>query len=323
MTEKNFKIVFLGTPEFAVPSLEILLKNNYNVVGIVTAPDKPSGRGLQLTPSVVKKFALQHNLKIFQPENLKDPKFLNDIKSLTLGLMIVVAFRMMPLELWQMPRMGTFNLHASLLPQYRGAAPINRAIMNGEKETGVTTFFLKHQVDTGNILFREKVLIDENETAGELHDRLMITGAELVLKTVQAIEEGTAKEIPQSTLITENEFLKTAPKIFKEDCRIDWNKTMTAIHNHIRGLSPCPAAFTHLISPEGENVMVKIFKSRPDFSSEKTKAGTIITDSKTFLKIACGDGWIRILEMQLPGKKKLAVEEMLRGFAITNKWKVE
>lgn len=322
MTVKNLKIVFLGTPGIAVPSLEILLKNNYNVVGVVTAPDKPSGRGLQLASSAVKQIALQHRLKVFQPENLKDKIFLNEIKSLAPDLMVVVAFRMMPQELWQLPPMGTFNLHASLLPHYRGAAPINRAIMNGEKETGVTTFFLKHQVDTGNILFSEKVLIDENETAGELHDRLMITGAQLVLKTVNAIEKGMAKEIPQSTLITENEFLKTAPKIFKEDCRIDWNKTMAEIHNHIRGLSPYPAAFAQLISPEGEIISVKIYKSRTDFSLEKSKPGTVFTDSKTFLKISCADGWIKILEMQLPGKKKFPVEEVLRGFGITGEWKV-
>lgn len=321
MPAKNFKIIFFGTPEFAVPSLEILLKNSCNVVGVVTAPDKPSGRGLQLTPSAIKKFAVENSLKIFQPGNLKDKTFLNEIKSLEPDLMIVVAFRMMPDELWQLPRLGTFNLHASLLPHYRGAAPINRAIMNGEKETGVTTFFLKKQIDTGNILLQEKISIGENEPAGELYERLMINGAKLVLKTVQAIEAGVVKEIPQSGLITENEFLKTAPKIFKEDCRIDWSQSMAEIHNHIRGLNPYPVAYTHFVSTEGKNVIVKIYKSHPDFSLEKTNPGTISTDSKTFLKIACSNGWIKILEMQLPGKKKLAVEEVLRGFIITDEWK--
>jgi methionyl-tRNA formyltransferase len=316
------KIIFLGTPEFAIPSLEILLKNNYQIAGVVTAPDQPSGRRLQLTQSAIKKFAVANNLRVFQPVKLKDDIFLNDIKNLNADLQIVVAFRMMPKELWQMPRLGTFNLHASLLPQYRGAAPINRAIMNGEKETGVTTFFLKHEVDTGNILFREKVSIDENETAGELHNKLKITGAELVLKTVKAIEENNYKEISQLELIKTGEQLKTAPKIFKEDCKISWNQNIEAIHDHIRGLTPYPGAFTEIISPDHQIYSCKIFKSEKEVSSFNTAFGKIETDSKTFLKIAGTNGFIKINELQVAGKKKLSVDELLRGFKITNDWKI-
>ncbi|MEO5571628.1 MAG: methionyl-tRNA formyltransferase [Bacteroidia bacterium] len=321
MAERKLKIIFLGTPEFAVPSLEILLKNRYEIAGVVTAPDQPSGRGLQLTPSAIKKFAVENNLRIFQPEKLKDEDFLNEIRKLNPDLQIVVAFRMMPKELWQLPRLGTFNLHASLLPQYRGAAPINRAIMNGEKETGVTTFFLKHEVDTGNILFREKVSINENETAGELHDKLKLIGAELVLKTVKAIEENNYKEISQSELTRVDEQLKPAPKIFKEDCRINWDQNIETIHNYIRGLSPYPAAFTEIISSDHQKHFVKIFKSEQEASSAHTVPGKMETDGKTFLTIAGKNGFLKITELQLQGRKKLLVEELLRGFKITNDWK--
>jgi methionyl-tRNA formyltransferase len=321
MADRKLKIIFLGTPEFAVSSLEILLKNNYEIAGVVTAPDQPSGRGLQLTQSAVKKFALQHHLKIFQPVKLKDEQFLGEIKKLNADLFIVVAFRMMPKELWQMAPLGTFNLHASLLPQYRGAAPINRAIMNGEKQTGVTTFFLKHEVDTGNILLQEKVSIGENETAGELHDKLKIAGPELVLKTVKAIETNNYKEVSQTELLNENEQLKTAPKIFKDDCRINWNQNIEIIHNHIRGLSPYPAAFTEIISPDKQIYLVKIFKSEKEISATATSAGKLETDGKTFLKISGTNGFIKIPEIQLQGKKKLLAEEFLRGFKISNDWK--
>ncbi len=321
MAEKKLKIIFLGTPEFAVPSLEILLENNYEIAAVVTVPDQPSGRGLQLNPSAVKKAALAHNLKIFQPGKLKDENFLNELRILDADLFVVVAFRMMPKELWQMPRSGTFNLHASLLPQYRGAAPINRAIMNGETETGVTTFFLKHEVDTGNILFREKVTIGENKTAGELHDKLKMIGAELVLKTVNAIGSQNFKEIPQSELVPDNVSLKTAPKIFKEDCKINWNQNIESVHNHIRGLSPYPAAFTEIVSPDQQPYLVKIFKSEKELFNG-TSPETIETDGKTFLKIAGRNGFVQIHEIQLQGKKKLLTEEFLRGFKLSNKWKV-
>ena len=323
MKEKKLRIVFLGTPGFAVPSLEILLKNNYEIAGVVTAPDQPSGRGLQLTSSAIKMFALGNSLRIFQPEKLKEENFLSELKKLNADLQIVVAFRMMPKELWQMPRLGTFNLHASLLPHYRGAAPINRAIMNGEKESGVTTFFLKHEVDTGNILFREKVLIDENETAGALHDKLKMIGGDLVLKTVKAIEENNYTEIPQSELIRKDEKLKTAPKIFREDCKINWNRDIEVIHNQVRGLSPYPAAFTEIVSPvEATRFLIKIFKSEKEISSVNTFPGKIETDGKTFLKIAGKNGYIKAAELQLQGKKKLFAGEFLRGFKITNDWKV-
>jgi methionyl-tRNA formyltransferase len=322
MAEKKLKIVFLGTPQFAVPSLEILLKNNYSIAAVVTAPDQPSGRGLQMNAPAIKKVAMEHHLKVLQPEKLKDKGFLNELKKLNADLQIVVAFRMMPEELWSMPRLGTFNLHASLLPQYRGAAPINRAIMNGEKETGVTTFFLKHEIDTGDILFRESVMIGENETAGELHDHLMLKGAELVLKTVQAIEQNNYKEIPQSVLVTSNETLKKAPKIFKEDCKINWNQSIENIHNHIRGLSTYPTAFTQLLSPEKEVIPVKIFKAEKKYTANHVMPGEIETDSKTYLRIAGADGFLNILELQLPGKKRHSIADLLRGFSFSNKWEI-
>lgn len=322
MAAEKLKIVFLGTPEFAVASLNILLKNNYEIAAVVTAPDQPSGRGLQLSESAVKKFAVEHGLKIFQPVKLKDELFLAELKKINANLQIVVAFRMMPVELWNMPSRGTFNLHASLLPQYRGAAPINRAIMNGEKQTGVTTFFLKHEIDTGNILFNESILIGDHDTAGDLHDRLMTTGAELVLKTVKAIESNTYREIPQSDAISGSEILKTAPKIFKEDCKIKWNQKAEIIYNHIRGLSPYPTAFTELCSPDNKILQLKIYKGDKEIVSTPTRAGTIQTDGKTFLKIVALDGLIKITELQLAGKKKMAVEDFLRGSAINESWKV-
>lgn len=322
MATEKLKIVFLGTPEFAVASLNILLENNYEVIAVVTAPDQRSGRGLQLSESAVKKFAVKQGLKIFQPVKLKDELFLSELKKLNADLQIVVAFRMMPVELWNMPPLGTFNLHASLLPHYRGAAPINRAIMNGETQTGVTTFFLKHEIDTGNILFNEKVIISDNDTAGDLHDRLMTTGAELVLKTVKAIETKNYTEFPQSDVVSGSEVLKTAPKIFKEDCKINWNQSIVTIHNHIRGLSPYPSAFTELCSPDNKILQLKIYKSDKETVSNQPLVGTIKTDEKTFLKIAALDGFIKITELQLAGKKKMNVVDFLRGSAISENWKV-
>lgn len=320
MQNKDLNIIFLGTPAFAVPSLEILVKEKYNVTAVITAPDQPAGRGLKMTASAVKESALKNNIRVFQPSKLKDKEFLEKISSLKPDLMVVVAFRMMPQELWQLPRLGTFNLHASLLPQYRGAAPINHAIINGEKETGITTFFLQHEIDTGNILLSEKVNIDENMTAGELHDILMYKGAILVLQTVKEIQNGIARTIPQSDLAVKNTELKTAPKIFKEHCRIQWNKTTIEIHDLIRGLSPHPAALAVLESPSGEIFQVKVYKSLKDYSLVK-EPGTILTDSKSFLKISSADGMVEVLEMQLPGKKKLPVKELLMGFTITSEWK--
>lgn len=311
----------MGTPEFAVESLDILVKNNYNIVAVITVPDKPAGRGQELNQSAVKKYALKNGLTILQPEKLKDENFLNQLRELKADLQIVVAFRMLPEVVWKMPRLGTINLHGSLLPQYRGAAPINWAIINGEKETGVSTFFLQQEIDTGKIIFREKTPIGENETAGEIHDRLMIIGASLILKTVKAIEENNYPQIDQAELIAKGEQEKHAPKIFKEDCKIDWNKNVRDIHNFIRGLSPYPAAFSTLVSPEGKIYSVKLFKSEIERTEHAYVTGSILTDKKSFFKIAVKNGFILVKELQLAGKKKMATTEFLRGFPMNNDWK--
>jgi len=312
----------MGTPDFAVESLKLLLQNNYNVVGVITMPDKPAGRGLQFQQSAVKKFALEKGLNILQPEKLKDENFLEQLDKLKADLQIVVAFRMLPEAVWKMPRLGTINLHGSLLPHYRGAAPINWAIINGERETGVSTFFLQQEIDTGKIIFQERTPIAENETAGEIHDKLMNIGAQLVVKTVQAIETGNYPQLEQSQLIDLNEAIKPAPKIFKPDCRIDWSKTADQIHNLIRGLSPYPAAFTDFVSPEGKIFQVKIFRSRKELSAHNFSTAGIITDSKDYVKIAVKNGYIFIQELQIAGKKRMAVNEFLRGFQIKEGWTV-
>ncbi|MCE3278126.1 MAG: methionyl-tRNA formyltransferase [Bacteroidetes bacterium] len=312
----------MGTPEFAVASLDILVQNNYNIVGVITVPDKPAGRGQQLQQSAIKKYALEKGLNILQPEKLKAEEFLNELRSLKADLQIVVAFRMLPEVVWKMPRLGTFNLHGSLLPQYRGAAPINWAVMNGDKETGVSTFFLQHEIDTGKIIFREKTVIGDDESAGEIHDRLMIIGASLVLKTVKAIENNNYPQTDQSEFIAKGEQEKHAPKIFKEDCRINWQDPMKKIHDHIRGLSPYPAAFTELISTDDKTYSIKIFKTETERSDHTETIGSVHTDSKTYIKVAVKDGFINITDLQLPGKKRLAVSELLRGFQLNNSWKV-
>lgn len=318
---KNLKIIFLGTPEFAVGSLKALIEKGYQVAAVVTAPDQPAGRGLELKMSPVKKLASDKNLKVLQPVKLKDPSFLDEIKKIGPDLMIVVAFRMMPKELWQIPPLGTFNLHASLLPQYRGAAPINRAIMNGESVTGVTTFFLQQEIDTGNIILSEKVLIAENETAGELHDKLMDIGASLVVKTVRLIEKGSVTTISQNELLQAE--IKTAPKIFKSDCKINWNQTADTINNLVRGLHPFPGAFTELVSPTNELFPLKIHKVLTEKTSGPEQCGLITTDGKSYLKISCTDGFIQLKEVQLAGKKKMLLEELLRGFRVDNSWKIK
>lgn len=318
----NLRIVFMGTPEFAVESLDILVKNNYNIVGVITAPDKPAGRGQQVQQSAIKKYALEKGLNILQPEKLKDKIFLDQLHELKADLQIVVAFRMLPEIVWNMPPLGTFNLHGSLLPQYRGAAPINWAVINGEKETGVTTFFLQHEIDTGKIIFHEKIPIQENDTAGEIHDQLMCIGAQLVLKTVKAIESNTYPQTEQSNLYNNINTLKHAPKIFKEDCRIDWEKTSLEIHNHIRGLSPYPTAFTAFIDSENKTHSVKIFKTEIETQIHNYPIKSILTDSKTYLKIAVDGGFIIIKELQIAGKKRMTTQELLRGLPINNLWKV-
>jgi len=312
----------MGTPEFAVESLDILVKNNYNIVGVITVPDKPAGRGQEIQQSAIKKYALEKGLNILQPEKLKDEHFLEQLKNLNADLQIVVAFRMLPVVVWDMPKLGTFNLHGSLLPQYRGAAPINWAVINGEKETGVSTFFLQHEIDTGKIIFREKTPIGENETTREIHDRLMIIGANLVLKTVKAIEENDYPQIDQSEFISNGEQEKHAPKLFKDDCKIDWSRNATAIHNFIRGLSPYPAAFSSFVAPDEKIYSVKFFKTKKEICTPTHTIYSIVTDSKTDLKIAVKEGYIIVKELQLAGKKKMATREFLRGFPMNSDWKV-
>jgi methionyl-tRNA formyltransferase len=306
------RIVFMGTPEFAVASLDALVKAGYNIVGVITAPDKPGGRGMQLQQSAVKKYAVEHHLKVLQPEKLKNPEFLEALKALKADLQIVVAFRMLPEVVWNMPPMGSVNLHGSLLPQYRGAAPINWAVINGEKETGVTTFKLKHEIDTGDILLQESFPIGENDTAGEVHDTMKAIGAEVLVKTVAGLAAGNLSETPQSEIINQKSKIRHAPKIFTETCKIDFSKTVEEVHNLIRGLSPFPGAFTML-----EGKTLKIYKSEkePDRRYDGFKpSDAYITDGKTFLKFACADGYILVKELQLEGKKKMTVEDFLRGY---------
>ena len=308
--KKILRIIFMGTPDFAVTSLKILVENGYNIVGVITAPDKPAGRGQKIHESAVKKYAVAQNLTVLQPINLKCADNVQEIKDLNANLQIVVAFRMLPEVIWSMPELGTFNLHASLLPQYRGAAPINWAIINGEKETGVTTFFLQHKIDTGDIIAQEKVSIGENETAGELHDKLMDIGSKLVLKTVQQIENRTVTTQPQK----ENQELKEAFKIFKPFCKIDWSKPINEIHNHIRGLSPYPTAWTTFKEIEtGKTVSCKIFRTVIEKADHQLATGSI-TSTKTELKIAVNGGFIHILEIQLEGKKRMETSALLNGF---------
>ena len=309
----------MGTPEFAVASLDILIKNDYNVVGVVTVPDKPAGRGQQIQQSAIKKYAVEHNLNLLQPEKLKDENFIAELKSLKADAQFVVAFRMLPEVVWHMPKMGTYNLHASLLPKYRGAAPINWAIINGEKESGVTTFKLKHQIDTGNILFQEKVKIEPTTTAGELHDKLMLVGAELILKTVSEIERSFVSGKELDFLPQDDQLACHAPKIFKEDCQIDWTKPGNEINNFIRGLSPYPTAFTQLKNGEDQIQLVKIFNSKFEIFPPNHPNGLLLTNNKTYLKVFCEDGLIEVEEIQLQGKKKIGIREFLRGFKVKDK----
>jgi len=300
---KSLRIVFMGTPEFAVASLDALVKAGCNIVGVITAPDKPGGRGMQLQQSAVKKYAVESNLNILQPERLKNPEFLVELKSLNADLQIVVAFRMLPEVVWNMPPMGSVNLHGSLLPQYRGAAPINWAVINGEKETGVTTFKLKHEIDTGDILLQESFAIGENDTAGDVHDKMKEIGAALLVKTVKGLADNSLKEMPQVF----DAALKHAPKIFTETCKIHFNKTVDEVHNLIRGLSPFPGAFTSL-----DSKTFKIYKSEKEMGSIVDEAGSYKTDGKTYLKFACADGFILEKKLQLEGKKRISVEDFLR-----------
>ncbi len=305
------RIVFMGTSEFAVASLDILIQNNYNVVGVVTVPDKPAGRGQQLQQSAVKKYAIEKGLNVLQPEKLKDEQFINELRDLKADLQFVVAFRMLPEVVWNMPPLGTYNLHGSLLPKYRGAAPINWAIINGETESGVTTFKLKHDIDTGNVLFQDKVQITPTTTAGELHDSLMIAGANLILKSAKQIESGDYELKPQNDVEAIH-----APKIFKDTCLINWNNSVESIYNLIRGLSSYPTAFTTYIDKNNQPVSIKLFSSEIEKCIHHLNNGEIETDSKTYLKVACSNGFIHIKELQMAGKKRMTIEEFLRGFKV-------
>ena len=317
VSKEELRIVYMGTPDFAVEPLKRLVEDGYNIVGVITMPDKPSGRGHKIQFSPVKEYALTQGLTILQPERLKDESFIAELQALEANLQIVVAFRMLPEVVWNMPRLGTFNLHASLLPQYRGAAPINWAVINGETETGVTTFFLTHEIDTGKIIMQERIPIADTDNAGSLHDKLMYKGAELVLQTVEAITKGNVQPKPQSELYRSETELKPAPKIFKATCRIDFSQPVVAVHNFIRGLSPYPAAWTELVASD-EIIPVKIFESQPIHEQHTLAPGTIRTDGKRMFDIAVTDGYIRVKSLQIPGKKRLMVEEFLRGFKLAN-----
>lgn len=344
MKATDLRIIFMGTPEFAVASLDALVKAGCTVVGVVTAPDKPAGRGMKTNESAVKKYAVEHGLHVLQPEKLRNPVFIDELKALKADLQIVVAFRMLPEVVWNMPPMGTINVHGSLLPQYRGAAPINWAVINGEKETGVTTFKLKHEIDTGDILLQQSFPIDEDETAGEVHDKMKEIGAALLVKTVEGIADGSLEERPQTTddspqlntgalLSTVDRgpltVLKHAPKIFTETCKIDFSKSVEEVHNLVRGLSPFPGAFTEL-----NGKMLKVYKTKKELTGQAAPSGqtgesssnsgqtmlghgptgTVHTDGKTFFKFRCSNGYVQVLELQMEGKKRMSVEEFLRGW---------
>ena len=323
MEKKDLRIVYMGTPEFAVESLKRLVEGGYNVVGVVTMPDKPKGRhGSVLQGSPVKLYAESQGLKILQPVNLKDEAFVEELRSLLADLQIVVAFRMLPEVVWNMPKWGTFNLHASLLPQYRGAAPINWAVMNGDTETGITTFFLKHEIDTGDIIQQVKVPIADTDNVEIVYDKLMMLGGDLVLETVDKILDGTVSAIPQEEIIRSETELRPAPKIFKETCRINWNTGVKKVYDFVRGLSPYPAAWTEICLPDGNCQVLKIFETQKEFTNQTLAIGTMDTDGKTYLRIAVEDGFVNLLSIQVAGKKRMPVSDFLRGYRVVEGSKV-
>ena len=309
---KDLRIVFMGTPEFAVASLNTLVDNGANIVGVVTMPDKTAGRGMQLSQSAVKKYAVEHNFPVLQPEKLKDEQFLRQLKSLQADVQAIVAFRMLPEVVWSMPPMGSINLHGSLLPQYRGAAPINWAIINGEKETGVTTFKLQHQIDTGNILMQQSFPITDTDTAETVHDKMKIIGAQLLTETLKSLCSGTLQEMPQPKI--DEQDLKTAPKIFTETCKIDFSKTVEEVYNLIRGLSSYPAAFTYL-----NDKILKVFFAEKEIAVHHQPAATMLTDYKTYLKVACSNGFVHLKDVRLEGKKRMPISDFLRGYSWKDK----
>ena len=318
--ENKIRIAYFGTPEFAASQLEAILDAGHEVAVVVTMPDKPAGRGRQIQFSDVKKTALKRNLPLLQPEKLKDPSFLEQLAAYQTNLFVVVAFRMLPAVVWQMPELGTFNLHASLLPQYRGAAPINFAIINGETETGLTTFFLNEEIDKGAIIMREHVAIRPDETAGELHDELMLLGNKVVVDTIEKIASGTVSALPQEEL-AEGQTLKPAPKITKEFCNIDWNQDRLTIYNHIRGLSPYPAAHTQLVSENQGAIDMKVYNAEIEDCRHGEAIGSVVTDNKKFLKIAVKDGFIHLTKVQQAGKKAMPITDFLRGTPLIGVWK--
>lgn len=306
---KDLRIIFMGTPDFAVPTLQILVEHNYNVVAVVTAPDKPAGRGQKIQQSPVKEYAVSQNIPVLQPTNLKSDAFLEELRDYKADLQIIVAFRMLPEVVWNMPPLGSFNIHGSLLPQYRGAAPINWAIINGEKETGVTSFFLKHEIDTGDLLLQTRVPVLEEDDFGSMYEKLKYEGAKLALQTVQAIEQDNVQPMPQP----ETEELKHAPKIFKETCEINWNQPAEQVRNFVRGLSPYPTAWTRL----GDKTF-KIFKVEVlENAAYEGEPGTLITDNKTFIHVKTGDSAVAILDLQMEGKKRMPLQDLLRGYSFT------
>ena len=316
-SKESLRIVFFGTPDFAVESLRRLVEGGYNIVGVVTMPDKEAGRGHKLLQSPVKQYAIEHGLRLLQPERLKNPQFVEELRSLKADLQIVIAFRMLPEVVWNMPPLGTFNLHASLLPKYRGAAPINWAVINGETETGVTTFFLKHEIDTGDIIQQRRISIGDNDNVGIVHDKLMIMGADMVIETVDAIINGTVKPIPQDELCKAGTGASPAPKIFKDTCKIDWDKTMHEVRNLVRGLSPYPAAWTEITDSTGITHTAKIFEvSLTDEPQACRPAGEMWSDKSGRLLVACRDGIISIDQLQLAGKKRMSAADFLRGFRL-------
>ena len=322
MKKEDLRIVYMGTPDFAVESLRCLVEGGYNVVGVITMPDKPAGRGHKLQFSPVKQYALEQNLPLLQPEKLKDEAFVEALREWKADLQIVVAFRMLPEVVWNMPRLGTFNLHASLLPQYRGAAPINWAVINGDTETGITTFFLCHEIDTGEVIQQVRIPIADTDDVGIVHDKLMMLGGKLVTETVDAILNDAVKPIPQEEMAVVGE-LRPAPKIFKDTCRIDWNQSVKRIYDFNRGLSPYPAAWSELLQPDGEAVVMKIFETEKIIQSHQLTPGTLLTDGKTYIHVAATDGFIGIRVLQLPGKKRLKTDELLRGFRLTEEFRVK
>ena len=335
----------MGTPDFAVEALRQLVEGGYNVVGVITMPDKPAGRGHKIQYSPVKQYALEQNLPLLQPEKLKNEAFVEALREWKADLQIVVAFRMLPEVVWNMPRLGTFNLHASLLPQYRGAAPINWAVINGDTETGITTFFLKHEIDTGEVIQQVRVPIADTDNVEVVHDKLMLLGGKLVVETVDAILNGTVKPMPQEEMavvvetvdailngtvkpIPQEEMavvgeLRPAPKIFKDTCRIDWNQPVKNVYDFIRGLSPYPAAWSELTTPEGETIVVKVFETEKNIESHQLPAGTIVSDGKKYIKVAASDGFVSILSLQFPGKKRLKTDELLRGYRLADGCKMK